>query len=242
MKDFSPEAKAELRRFAATRGPGHYRRTCPDCSPGRRNAKAQCLSITIYSEHMVMSCHHCEANGAAKLVLSDLQKPFMPPPPPKPSGKAVKRLDVGLTEAALNFLASRHISLKTAQVTSLVGARAYFPDLSRQDEAVAFPYFVSGKPDGRKFRALEEKAHVCDKALSSLFMIQLVDMKESDDFIICEGELDALSYYEGEVLNATSVPNGSSSFQRTNEDGTEREQLGFLWDAKPFIESARRVI
>src|SRR6478752_7534072 len=102
--DFSASAKAELKAWAAGRGRGHHRRTCPDCSPGRRNAKAQCLSVTIEAEHMVMSCHHCEASGATRLS-DDLQKPFTPPEYEKPKPKAVKRLDVAPTEPMEVFLA-----------------------------------------------------------------------------------------------------------------------------------------
>lgn len=239
-QDFSAAAKAELRQFAIGRH-GHYRRTCPDCSPGRRNAKAQCLSVTIHSEHMVMSCHHCERSGATKLS-DNLSKPFVPPAFEKPKPKAVKSLDVGLTEASINFLTERALSLKTAQAWSLVSSRAYFPDLRREDDGLAYPYFVGGKVQGHKVRCVTEKAHVCDTALSSLFGIQNVDLTESHDMIIAEGELDALSFYEAGVLNATSVPNGSSSFTKSNEDGSMRQQLGFLWDAKDQIEKAKRIL
>lgn len=240
--DFSPEAKRELRNWAQGKR-GHHRRTCPDCSPNRFNKNAQCLSVTVHAEHMVMNCHHCERAGATKLQVDEIQRPYTPPPaPPKPKGKAVKRLDVGLTEAAIDFLTSRHISLKTAQATSLVAGRAYFPDLRGEDEAIAFPYFVNDKPKSHKFRALSDKAHVCDEALSSLFMIQLVDLSDSDDMLICEGELDSLSFYEAAVVNSTSVPNGASSFSRQNEDGSPREVMGFLWDAKSLIDQARRIL
>ncbi len=47
---------------------------------------------------------------------------------------------------------------------------------------------------------------MCKACLYSLFGIDHVDLAESGDFIITEGELDALSFYEAGVLNATSVP------------------------------------
>lgn len=190
---------------------------------------------------MVMTCHHCERTGATKLS-EDLQKPFMPPVYEKPEPKAVKRLDVGLTEASIAFLTARAISLKTAQVWSLVTSRAYFRELRREEEAIALPYFVGGKVHGHKVRCITDKEHVCDKALSSLFGIQNVDFTESEDLIICEGEWDALAFYEAGVVNSTSVPNGSSSFTKSNEDGTMKQQLGFLWDAKDQIDKAKRIL
>lgn len=241
-QDFSPEAKKELREWAQGKR-GHHRRTCPECSPHRVNKRALCLSATINADHMLMSCHHCYRAGATKLSIDELQRPYTPPPPPAPKGKskAVKRLDVGLTEEAIKFLATRAISLKTAQVTALVAGRGYFPDLRREDEAVAYPYLVGGKKS-HKFRALSEKAHICDEPLVSLFMLQMVDFSESEDMIICEGELDSVSYYEAGVVNSTSVPNGSSSFTRQNEDGSPREVMGFLWEAKDIIDKAKRIL
>lgn len=238
--DFSREAKAELRQWAQGRALGKYRRTCPDCSPTRKNSKDECLSVRIESEHMLLSCHHCERSGATKLV--ENAPKFIPPEYEKPNGKAVKRKDVGLSNDALEFLKTRGISLKTAQVFSLIQARAYFLRIKRETEAVAYPYFVNGKVHGHKFRSTEEKDHVCDLPLGSLFGIQNVDLTESDDLIICEGEIDALTFYEAGIPNATSVPNGSGSFSNYNDDGTMRQQLGFLWDAKDKIDAAKRVI
>lgn len=241
MNDFSPEERKELRQWATGQRTGHHRRTCPACSPTRRNSKATCLSVTIHPEHMVMQCHHCEKRGAVRLVDNEMNKPFLPPPVAKPSPKAVKSIDSGLTEAGIKFITDRGISLKTAQVFSLVSSRSYFLNIKRETDAIALPYFVSGKVFGHKVRSIEEKDHVCDKALASLFGIQNVDLKESEDLIICEGEWDALAYYEADVVNATSVPNGSSSFARSDE-GTERETLGFLWDAREVIDKAKRVL
>jgi twinkle protein len=239
--DFSQAEKADIRRFCTGKAMGHYRTTCPACSPNRRNKKAQCLSVTINAEHVTFNCHHCERGGATFLK-EDSSLPYQPAPYQKPKSKAVKRLDVALSEAADDFLGRRAISARTAQAFSLVAARAYFPDLSREDEAIAYPYYVNGSATGHKVRCVIDKAHVCDTALSSLFGIQNVDLSESSDIIITEGEMDALATYEAGIVNAVSVPNGSSSFTRSNEDGTQKEQMGFLWDAKDKLDKAKRIL
>lgn len=119
----------------------------------------------------------------------------------------------------------------------LTSSRAYFPNLGREDEAVTFPYVK-----GAKFKCVTEKAFVCDQALASLFGQDKIDLSESPDIIICEGEMDAVSFYEAGVVNATSVPNGSSSFIKRNEDGTLKEALGFMWEAKELIDKAKRIL
>lgn len=238
MQDFSPEEKATLRQWANAKGRGNHRWTCPHCSSKRRNFKALCLTATVYPDRVVANCHHCETGGATYLQSSPAIPQFE-----KPKHKALKRRDVSLSEQALEYLASRGLSLRTAQAFNLVSGRAYFFEpVGREEEGLLYPYVVKGKTLGHKVRCLIEKTFVCDTALGSLFGLQNVDLSESEDIIICEGEMDPLSMYEAGVLNATSVPNGSSSFNRTNEDGTMKEQLGFLWDAKEVIEKAKRIL
>lgn len=233
--EFSRDEKDVLREWAKGQRRGVHRRTCPACSPTRRNSKSRCLTVTVEHDHIVMCCHHCGREGATKL---DMAKPSFVPPVVETFRKgAIKRLDKALGEASLAYLSSRGISEKTAQVFNLVGARAYFPELGREEEAVAFPY-----EKGHKFKSVKEKAFVCDQPLSSLFGQGEVDLVESPDLLICEGECDQLAFYEAGILNATSVPNGSSSFTKTNPDGTMREQLGFLWSARELIEKATRIV
>jgi twinkle protein len=232
VMDFSKEEKDTLVLWAKGVRRGPHRIQCPACSPTRRNQKAQCLSITVEHDHIVMKCHHCEREGAAKL-----NEAFIPPKVETFKKGAVKRLDTALTEAGLFYLSSRAISEKTALAFNLVSSKAFFPELRREEEAVAFPYLK-----GHKFKSTKEKAFVCDQPLSSLFGQAEVDFSESTDLIICEGELDPLSFYEAGVVNGTSVPNGSSSFTKSNDDGTMREQMGFLWEARELIDKAKRII
>jgi twinkle protein len=203
--EFTAGEKAELKSYAHNRAPGHYRRTCPACSPSRRNSKAACLSMTIYPEHLVASCHHCEASGAVRLVdnpYQSLSRPFNPPAPEPaaPKKSAVKRLDKALGGEAKAFLSLRGISEETASTFSCVSARAWFRELGEEGEAVAYPYMIKGKAMGHKVRCTSVKDFVVDRPLSSLFGLDCVDLAESPDLLICEGELDPLSFYEAKGI------------------------------------------
>jgi hypothetical protein len=57
--------------------PGRYYTTCPQCSPGRKKARAECLGVTIGADGSAnWGCNHCnwtgptKGNGAAKLELT----------------------------------------------------------------------------------------------------------------------------------------------------------------------------
>lgn len=156
---------------------------------------------------------------------------------PPPVSNAVKSMyAVVLTEAEA-YLKTRGISKETAALFGVTQADAFFPDLRRQTKAIAFPYFDKDKLWGHKLRSLDEKAHVCSRALKTFFGSQLLDMTEDKNIIICEGELDALSFYEAKIQNAVSVPNGASSFGNSDNKDTH----GFLWSAKAEVEKAEKV-
>lgn len=239
--DFSSEEKAVLRRFCEGKARGHYRTTCPACSTTRRNSKAECLSVTIQAEHALYNCHHCERHGATYLK-EDLRTPFTPPVYEKPKPKAVKKVDTAIDPDGVAFLAERGFSERTAAVFGVVSSRAYFPEQGREAAAIALPYVVDGKTIGHKVRSIEGKAFVCDTPLSSLYGLQNVDLAENEALTICEGEFDPMAFYEAGVTNATSVPNGSSSFNRTSDSGELMETLGFLWTARDVIDKAKKIV
>lgn len=158
--------------------------------------------------------------------------------PATPKRSPVKEITSGLDENVKAFLKSRNISEDTGRLFGLVKAVAFFPDLKEETLAVAFPY-MEGKKIEYKIRSLKQKAFICSKALTTLFGINLVDLSESGDLIICEGEIDPISMYEAGVMNATSVPNGAQSFGTGDDD---RPTHGFLWNAKEQIDKATRII
>lgn len=243
--DFTEQAKQELRAWAMTKGIGHFRRTCPDCSNDRYNKRSECLSADIDADKVLARCWHCEREGATRLVERVDFKPFVPAPKPvvaKPKFDAVKTIGKGLDAVSRAFLKERGISETTAEVYGVTYALAFFPDLRREGPAIAFPYYQEDKIVGHKVRCTEEKAHVCKPALYSLFGIQNVDMAESKDFIIAEGEIDALSFYEAGMMNATSVPNGASSFSRNDNADDAKAVYAFLWTAKKEIDKAKRIL
>ena len=240
---YTDDEKNALRVWALGRGNGSFRRTCFACAETRKNKLARTLSVTIDADHAVFMCWHCEATGAVRFDQSKSEWRGEPKPPRKPPVKgAVKELGTTLDAVSLSFLKGRGISEETAKAFDVVYALAYFPDLKRQAHGIAFPYIVHQRVQGHKVRCSEEKANVCDATLASLCGLQLVDNEASDDFIICEGEFDMLAMHEAGVLNATSVPNGASSFTRDEGSQDTKTTMAFLWSAKEKIDKSKRIL
>ena len=243
--EYTDDERNALRVWALAKGNGHYRRTCFACANDRKNKSAKTLSVTVKSDHALWLCFHCEAKGGVRLDPNDTRDEPSEPnkwlvqTPPK---GAVRKVHSSLSIPSLEFLQGRGISQTTAVALGVVTSRAYFHDLKREADGVAFPYVVHDRVQGHKVRCIEQKANTCDATLGSLFGLQLVDMSKSDDFIICEGEMDMLSFHEAGVFNATSVPNGASSFTRDSEAKDIKSTMAFLWTAKDKIDKAKRII
>jgi twinkle protein len=250
--DFSEQAKNELRQWGRTKSPGQYRRTCPDCSPGRTKKREECLSASVTSEKVLANCRHCGASGRVNLEEKIIpfrphagpsysHVPSAPHTAPSASNKAVKDIRPTLDAVARLWLKGRAISDSTAERYGVIAARAWFRDLNREGPAIAFPYHVNGGVAGHKVRSTEAKDHVCDKGLYSLFGIQLVDLDKESQIIVCEGEADCLAVAEAGIPNPVSVPNGASSFGTFQESEDPKAQYGFLWSAKEKIDAAKRI-
>lgn len=232
----SEAEQAVVKAWCSGKGQGFYRRTCPACSSNRKNKKStECLSVTVETGKILYNCWHCEVSGAIWDNQSERRSSMPSKPAPVKTTGAVKDISPGPSQAVLDYMKTRGISEPTAKTFGLAAARAYFPEIRKETTAIAFPYFVKGKVHGHKVRSLEEKAFVCDKALNSLFGIQNVDTEEEPHFILCEGELDPLSYQEVGIVNAVSVPNGAASTRNEDNDPA------FLWEAKEHIDKAKKI-
>lgn len=246
---FSEAAKEELRQWARGKPNGQHRRTCPDCSPTRIKKKEECLSANISPDCVLANCRHCGASGRINFEERKAAppRPFMTPlaphRSPMTSNKAVKGIETSLDAVARLWLKGRAIGEETAKRYGVTAARAYFMGIKRETNAISFPYYVNGGVVGHKVRSTEEKDHVCDKGLYSLFGIQLVDLEKESQIIVCEGEPDCLAMAEAGIANPVSVPNGASSFGSfQQENGDPKAQYGFLWSAKDKIDAAKRII
>lgn len=155
--------------------------------------------------------------------------------PVKKTG-AVKSIAPAASEDVYAYMKSRGISETTCKLFELKAARAWFRELEREGPAIAFPYYEEGKIAGHKVRSLEVKTFVCDKPLKSPFGVQNVDTEEEAHIIICEGEMDPLSYYEAGIPNAVSVPNGTASTSNRDDNNP-----AFLWEAREHIDRAKKI-
>ena len=105
--------------------------------------------------------------------------------------------------------------------------------------AVGFVYGDSEEPSAVKWRSLKDKAFTQSGAAQTFYGLENLpeDMSETP-LVICEGEIDALSFAEAGIP-AVSVPNGAPAKHIRNDDGVK---FNYLWEARELLESCSKII
>ena len=83
----------------------------------------------------------------------------------------------------------------------------FMPQVSKQMNCICFNYFRGNNLINTKFRDGKKNFKLITDA--ELIPYNLDNLKDQTECIWCEGEFDALSYYEAGFKNVVSVPNGA---------------------------------
>lgn len=75
---------------------------------------------------------------------------------------------------------------------------------------IAFPYFKEGNLMTFKYRSLDKSFF---KKVESTILMGMDDVDFEKALIICEGEIDMLSFRECEINNAVSIPFGANDMR-----------------------------
>ena len=187
---------------------GQHKATCPKCSPERKNSRDPCLSINIDTEGARWRCHHCQWEGNAwKESLQrppTIRKTAPKKPPVIPNTKSVKGT------WGEEFFKERGLSLNVADDYG-VGIASHFVDNKRQD-CIAFVYKDSeGVPINIKFRTSDKKYAQLPDCQRIPYLVDCLN-DEDDSILICEGEIDALTWKICPEItdNVVSIPDGAS--------------------------------
>ena len=195
--------------------------TCPVCGPERKKKNEKTLSVKLDEDCAVYLCHHCGIAGAIDLASS---------PPESVTPEAT----YSLSEAQLAWLQSRGISADAADRCGVTSGKVYVRSRGSDVDCVGFHYLNA---DGSKATKWRDGSKNFSQTGSARSLWRIGDW-EDGDLIICEGEMDALSF-EQIGIHAVSVPNGAPS---TLSHGGNSAKYSYLWDAKDQIEKAKRIV
>lgn len=205
---------------------GQFKMTCPKCSKKRsKNPDEECLSVN--TEAGLFKCHHCGWSGA----LDGFKRAQMPTYKDREYAiPTYREQEWELSQDAIDFFAKRGISETTLRLNQ-IGSK--FGKLAGEEcEIISFPY-IKDKVVNVGYRSTESKtfrffpqAEMCFYGMQNLFTADCLNTKQ---LVICEGQIDLLSFYEAGITNVISVPQGSP-FQQGR---TTTPKLEYLED--PFF-------
>lgn len=171
--------------------------TCPKCSHERKKKNDPCLSVNI--EDGIYKCHNCDWKGGVKNNPHKMEKTYVRP-------TFNNRTD--LNENIVKWFLGRGISQQTLIDFKITHGSKWIPQITEHKQTIQFNYFRDGELINTKYRDRDKNFVLVSGA--ELILYNIDSIKESQECIICEGEIDTMSWHQAGCTNVVSVPNGAS--------------------------------
>jgi len=217
------------------------RSTCPSCGPDRKKSGERTLSITVSDDHALYRCWHCDEQGRVNLNgrnKLDLDYEYKPTNVVSISSNASAQPEQNYEELSEEYIdwfrESRSISEETLRSSNVVCGSVWIRSKGRDEHCVGFRYIHKDGSTAIKWRDTD-KNFTQTGAAKEMWGIEKFD---GGDLVICEGEIDALSYREAGVY-AVSVPSGAPS---APSSGISSRKYDYLLSSRDKIASADRVV
>jgi len=210
--------------------PGSHKTTCPNCSAGRRKKNDPCLSVTIEMDgRAVWNCHHCGFSGAAG------GEGYRPARERRTYRKPERPQRREQPDTMLAWFQKRGISQETVQRFGVYKTRQWFPQTDREEDCIAFPYEWDGELRNVKYRTANK--HFRQEKDPEPVFFNADSIGADEDLIICEGEIDVMSFIEAGFHHVVSLPNGAPSKPEVSDK--RYEPFGTHWE---LITKVRRIL
>lgn len=197
MKTFS-DYNIKLKNHAS----GKVKTFCPQCHDTRKNKRDKSLSVDVPGR--VWLCHYCGWKGH---IPED--KPQVINTPKTYRMKFNKNLTTLSDRLVKYFEEERSIPQQVLTDMGITEESVYMPQTERKENCVGFNYFEGEELLNTKYR--DGAKNFCLRKGGELIPYNINAIKDTDECIITEGEIDALSFIACGRKDTISVPNGASS-------------------------------
>lgn len=175
--------------------------TCPLCSEHRKpqNQKQKCLSV--FWDTGLGQCNHC----GERIQLHTYKKKDDIVTYKRPEWNNNTKLSDKLVKW---FEDVRKISQSTLRMAKVSEGMEWMPQTQKKENTIHFNYFRNEQLINIKYRDGKKNFKLVKDAERILYNVDCCHI--SNEIIICEGEIDVLSFMEAGLFFAVSVPNGST--------------------------------
>lgn len=174
---------------------GEEQHTCPECSESRKKKTVKCFSYN--HDKSAGYCGHCQ-------ITLILKREFEPK---KEYKKPIWRNNTQLSVNLVRWFESRGINQQTLIDFKITEGPEWMPQVAAEVNTVQFNYFRNGELINTKFRDGNKNFKLSKDA--ELILYNLDAIAQSEEVIICEGEIDCLSISQAGYKHVVSVPNGA---------------------------------
>ncbi|XP_062096400.1 twinkle homolog protein, chloroplastic/mitochondrial isoform X3 [Humulus lupulus] len=223
--------------------PGQFNHLlCPMCSGGDSGEKSLSLFIEPDGSAAVWTCFR------AKCGWTGNTRPFANSKSSYQTSNKTTKIKIkreitveGLQleppcDELVSYFAERMISKETLKRNAVM-QRCYGDQI-----AIAFTYWREGALISCKYRDINKK--FWQEADTEKIFYGLDDIKDINDIIIVEGEMDKLAMEEAGFRNCVSVPDGAPPSASTKDLPPEEmdTKYSYLWNCKEYLKKASRII
>jgi len=197
---------------------------CPLCSSDR-TAQKQKLKCASYDwERGLGTCHNC--NNTFQLHTykrkGEINKEYVKPEP-------IKTLPV--QTKVQEWFEKRGISKRTLDEMKVTESPEYMPQTGKVENAIHFNYYIGNELINIKYRDGRKNFKLYKGAEKIFYNIN--NIIGYDYCVIVEGEMDALAFYEANIPNVVSVPNGAT---------LNNNNLDYLDNCIDYFENKEKII
>jgi len=188
---------------------GQHYTVCPECSWKRKKQNIKCLGIN--ADKGSWHCFHCGWSGVIKNKGVDYM------PIKKYTKPNIIKSDV-LSDKVIDWFSKRKITLETLKKFDIKHEKTYFAQSGKEENAIIFTYKRNNEIINYKYRSGKKYFKQSKNAEKIFFNIDCID-ENLDFLIICEGEIDAMSFFQAGYKYVLSIPDGAPSPEAKNFDG-----------------------
>ena len=240
------EIKHSIKDVALRLGSGQHKANCPFCSHTRKKKNQKTLSLKVDANAIFYNCWHCGEDGGIKFNDSKLKivrnQNMQEQSNPLSSYETEKWSVLAEENGSLQYLESRGISKNTADTAGVKFTRKYISTAQKELPCLVFPYKnEKGLFPFAKVRSFPDKGFSSFGKASKFYNIDNIENVE--DILICEGEMDCLSFMEIGFNNVVSIPHGAVMKVVDGKiDPHEDNKFKFIWNSKEKLDKCKRII
>jgi len=201
---------------------GENRTLCPECSPHRKKSSEKCLAVNTEKE--TWFCHHCgHSGGLKKDARTDRESIIIKP--------VFKKSE--LPQKVIDWFQKRGIPEHILSANQISHGKSF-----KDKNGIQFPYFKGGVAVNIKHRSHDKDFRQEKKAEKCLYRFDDIAKCKGDTLVICEGEMDALSFQAAGFEMVTSIPDGAPSANAQSF----RSKFDFLKSAEQIFQHYKKII